>query len=160
MEAREEKLLREILSFYKGRKGELIPILLQVQTNFGYQPEKARRLIARFLNVPEGKIYSLASFYSQFRLLPPGKRRVTVCRGTACHIRGAPQVLAEVEKGMGIKEGETTSDLEYTLETVACIGCCALAPCLRINEKVHGEMTPEKAKALFSLVSRGNQHVE
>jgi NADH:ubiquinone oxidoreductase subunit E len=159
VEPREEKLLREILSFYKGGRGELIPILLQVQTNLGYLPEKARRLIARFLNVPEGKIYSLASFYSQFRLLPLGKRRVTVCRGTACHIRGAPRVLVEVEKAIGIKEGETTSDLEYTLETVACIGCCALAPCLRINEKVHGEMTPEKAKELFSLVSKGSQSV-
>ncbi|NWF77557.1 MAG: NADH-quinone oxidoreductase subunit NuoE [Chloroflexi bacterium] len=149
MEKREERLLREILSFYKGQQGELIPILLQVQANFGYLSEKARKLIARFLSITEGQVYSIASFYSQFRLVPLGKKRVTICRGTACHIRGAPRILEATEKVLGLKEGETSSDLEYTLETVACFGCCALAPCIRINKNVHGEMTPEKVKELF-----------
>jgi len=149
MEKREERLLREVLSFYKGQQGELIPILLQVQANFGYLPEKARRLIARFLSITEGQVYSIASFYSQFRLVPLGKKRVTICRGTACHIRGAPHIIEETEEVLGLKEGETSSDLEYTLETVACFGCCALAPCIRINRDVHGEMTSEKVRELF-----------
>lgn len=160
MDELEAELLRDILSFYQGKKSELIPILLEVQANFGYLPEDAILVIADFLNIAEGKIYSLASFYTQFRLLPLGRLRVTVCRGTACHIRGAPQILEEVGKAIGITEGETTSDLEYTLETVACIGCCALAPCLRINEKVHGEMTLDKARELFPVLSKEGQDAE
>jgi len=150
MEELEEQLLREILSFYRGKKRELIPLLLEVQVNFGYLPEDAIQLIASFLNTDEGEIYSVASFYAQFRLLPLGRQRVTVCRGTACHIRGSPHILREVEKAIGVKEGETTSDMEYTLETVACIGCCALAPCLKINNSVRGEMSLEKVRGLFS----------
>ena len=148
----EERLLREILSLYKGKPSNLIPVLLQVQTNFSYLPEKAIKLIARFLNITESQIYSVASFYAQFRLTPLGRRRVTVCRGTACHIRGASHILQEAEKRLGLKEGETSADLEYTLETVACFGCCALAPCLRVNQRVHGEMTPEKVSSLFPSV--------
>jgi NADH:ubiquinone oxidoreductase subunit E len=105
--------------------------------------------IARFIGVPESHVYSVASFYAQFRLLPLGRKRVAVCRGTACHIRGAPKILSVIEQTVGLKEGETSEDLEYTLETVACIGCCALAPCVRINREVSGEMTHEKAKELF-----------
>ena len=155
----EEELLREILSFYEGKTGELVPILLEVQLNFGYLPEEAILLVASFLNIAEGQIYSVASFYAQFRLAPLGRQRVTVCRGTACHIRGAPHILGEIEKAVGIKEGETTSDLEYTLETVACFGCCALAPCIRINNNVHGEMTPEKTRELFPASNKGEQDV-
>jgi len=155
----EEELLREILSFYKGRRGELIPILLEVQLNFSYLPEDAIQLIASFLNIAEGEVYSVASFYARFRLAPLGRQRVTICRGTACHIRSAPKILEEIEKTVGIKEGETTSDLEYTLESVACIGCCALAPCLRINNNVHGEMTPEKTRELFPALNKGEQGV-
>lgn len=116
--------------------------------------------IARFIGVPEGQVYSVASFYAQFRLLPLGKKRVAVCRGTACHIRGAPQILSTVEKTIGLKEGDTSEDLEYTLETVACIGCCALAPCIRVNTEVAGEMTPEKAQELFLSKDNGGQDVE
>jgi NADH:ubiquinone oxidoreductase subunit E len=153
-----EELLREILSFYRGDKRELVPILLEVQTNFGYLPKEAILLVADFLNLPEGHVYSVASFYRRLRLLPLGRQRVTVCRGTACHIRGGPPILREVEKAMGLKEGETSSDLEYTLDTVACIGCCALAPCLTINGKVHGAMTVDKVKELFAASSSGGKH--
>ena len=159
MDELEEELLREILSFFKGEKNELIPILLQVQESFGYLPEKARRLISSFLSVSEGEIYSLASFYGQFRLTPIGRQRVTVCRGTACHIHGAPQILGEIEKVVGIKEGETTSDLEYSLETIACIGCCAIAPCIRINDNIHGEMTPKKVDGVLLSLNKGEPDV-
>jgi NADH-quinone oxidoreductase subunit E len=143
-------LLRDILSHYQGKDGELIPILLEVQKNFSYLPEKAIKSIAGFINIPEGKIYSVSSFYSQFRLTPVGRQHITVCRGTACHVRGASQILSELEQEIGIAEGETSDDLEYTLESVACIGCCALAPCLKLNGNVHGEMTVQKVEELFT----------
>jgi NADH-quinone oxidoreductase subunit E len=149
VEKREERLLREILSLFKGEQGELIPILLQVQTSFGYLPEKAIKVISKFLGITESQVYSVASFYAYFRLKPLGRRRVSVCRGTACHIRGASEILREIETVLNLKEGETSDDLEYTLETVACFGCCALAPCISINQRVHGEMTREKVRGLF-----------
>jgi NADH-quinone oxidoreductase subunit E len=155
----EEELLEQILASYRGDRGELVPILQEVQENLGYLPEKAMSDIARFIGVPESHIYSVASFYAQFRLLPLGRKRVAVCRGTACHIRGAPLILNTIEKTINLKEGETSDDLEYTLETVACIGCCALAPCIRLNKDVSGEMTPEKARELFLISNEGKEDV-
>jgi len=156
----EEELLEEILASYKGGRGELIPILQEIQDNYGYLPEEVLTSIARFIGIPECHVYSVASFYAQFRLLPLGKKRVTICRGTACHIRGAPQILDEISSKIGLKEGETSDDLEYTLETIACIGCCALAPCIRINRDVHGEMTVKKAKELFPPLSESTLNEE
>jgi NADH:ubiquinone oxidoreductase subunit E len=153
----EELLLEDILSSYRGNRGELVPILQEVQENLGYLPEKTMIDIARFIGVPESHVYSVASFYEQFRLLPLGRKRVSVCRGTACHIRGAPQILSTIEKAVDLKEGETSDDLEYTLETVACIGCCALAPCIRINRNVYGEMTPDKANEVLRAQDDGGQ---
>lgn len=152
----EEILLEEILASYRGSRGELVPILQEVQENLGYLPEKTMIDIAQFIGVPESHVFSVASFYAQFRLLPLGRRRVAVCRGTACHIRGAPQILNTIEKAIDLKEGETSEDLEYTLETVACFGCCALAPVIRINTDVHGEMTPVKADDLFTATNGGD----
>lgn len=156
----EGALLEEILRSYRGDRGELIPILQDVQDNLGYLPEKAMVDIARFIGVPESHVYSVSSFYAQFRLLPLGRKRVTICRGTACHIRGAPQILKTIEKTIDLKEGETSDDLEYTLETVACFGCCALAPCIRVNKDVYGEITPEKARELFSPPYEENENVQ
>ena len=158
MNGLDEELLRDILSYYQGGRGDLVPILLEVQVNFSYLPEEATQLIATFLGITEGAIYSVASFYAQFRLTPVGRHRVTVCRGTACHIRGAPHILGEIENEIGIEEGETRSDLEYTLESVACIGCCALAPCIKVNDRVHGEMTADKVKeVILSLPNEKGQ---
>ncbi|MEM2881615.1 MAG: NAD(P)H-dependent oxidoreductase subunit E [Candidatus Methanomethylicaceae archaeon] len=157
MDEWEEEVLREILSFYRGERSELIPILLEIQANFGYLPKEAILFVSEFLNVPEGHIYSVASFYKAFRLLPLGKHRITICRGTACHIRGAHQILQEAEKVLGLKEGETSSDLKYTLDTVACLGCCALAPCLTLDGKVHGLMSPEKIKTVLASLEDGGE---
>ena len=151
----EELLLEDILASYSGDRGEIVPILQEVQSNLGYLPENAMLEIARFVGLPESHVYSVASFYEQFRLLPLGKKRVAVCRGTACHIRGAPKILNTIEQTIDLKEGETSEDLEYTLETVACIGCCALAPCIRVNQDVAGEMTAEKAQQIFTLKDKG-----
>lgn len=145
-----EYSLSEILSSYIGAQGELIPILQKVQAEFGYLPEEAMNKVAEFCRVAESKVFGIASFYAQFRFVPLGRTQVTACRGTACHVRGAPQILAEVKRQLGIGEGETTPDREYSLETVACIGCCALAPCLVINGKVDSKMTPKKVKELFT----------
>lgn len=156
----EELLLEDILASYRGKRGELVPILQDVQENLGYLPEKAMIDIAQFIGVPKSHVFSVASFYAQFRLLPLGRKRVAICRGTACHIRGAPQILHKIENLIGLKEGETSEDLEYTLETVACIGCCALAPCIRINKEVVGEMTLEKADELFIQEANGGEDAE
>ena len=136
--------LREIFSHYHGDKQELIPILQETQEQFRYLPAAAMREIARFLRIPESTAYGVSTFYAQFKLTPLGKRIIRVCRGTACHVRGASKVLNEIEKRLGVKPGETTDDLEYTLETVACIGACALAPTMTIDKETYGKMTTKK----------------
>lgn len=145
-----EERLKAIFSSYHGKRDELIPILQQVQEEFGYLPEQAMLEIARFTGVPESRVYAVATFYTQFRFTPIGRNHVMVCRGTACHVRGAPRILEEIERQLGIKEGETTSDLEYSLETVACIGCCGLSPCIMTNKKVRAKMTPKKVAEFFA----------
>jgi NADH-quinone oxidoreductase subunit E len=141
--------LNAILAKYSMEKANLIPILQDVQSEFTYLSEDAMLQIAKYLSIPESKVYAVASFYAQFRFTPMGKKRVMVCRGTACHVKGAPRILEEVKRKLGINVGETTKDLEYTLETVACIGCCALAPCIMINENVAAKMTTKKVAELF-----------
>jgi len=134
----------EIISRYSGESGDLIPILQEAQERFGYLPEEAMQRFARFLKLPESTVYGVSTFYAQFKLTPTGRRMVNVCRGTACHVRGGARILREVEKRLGIKPGETTDDLEYSLETVACIGACALAPTMRIGKETYGQMTTRK----------------
>ncbi len=136
--------LSEIFHRYKGEKSDLIPILQEAQDKFGYLPGEAMLGISRFLKVAGSVIYGVVTFYDQFKLVPGGKRTVRVCRGTACHVRGGARLLREVEKRLGIKQGETTDDMEYTLETVACIGACALAPTMTIDKETHGQMTTRK----------------
>ena len=143
-----EKRLNEILSSYEGKEEELIPILQQVQQAFGYLPEPAMKKIAKFLQLPESTVFGVGTFYAQFKLVPTGRNIVKVCRGTACHVRGGARILREVEKHLGIKPGESTPDLEYCLETVACFGACALAPVMVLNNKVHGRMTKAKVKEI------------
>jgi len=140
-----EKRLNEILSSYQGKKEELIPILQQVQQAFGYLPEPMMKKIAKFLQLPESTVFGVGTFYAQFKLVPSGRNIIRVCRGTACHVRGGARILREVEKHLGIKPGESTPDLEYCLETVACIGACALAPTMVVNNATHGQMTTKKA---------------
>lgn len=142
-------VLDDIFKKFKGDKGELIPILQAVQDEFGYLSKDNMKKIAKFTRVSESKVYGVVTFYTHFKLQNIGKNRINVCRGTACHVRGASQILEEVERRLCIKEGESTEDLEYSLETVACLGCCALAPVLTINEEVHGRMTlKEVAKVI------------
>ncbi len=134
----------EILTKYEGRPNEVIPLLQEVQAALGHLPHDAMLAIARFTGVPESRVYGVASFYGQFRFSPPGKKHIRVCRGISCHVRGAPRILRAFEKHLGIRDGETTPDLEYSLDTVPCIGTCGLGPCVAAGEKVEARMTPEK----------------
>lgn len=142
--------LNAIFSHYNGEKQELIPILQDTQAQFRYLPAAAMKEIGKFLHIPESTIYGVSTFYAQFKLTPLGKKIIRVCRGTACHVRGASKVLIELEKQLGIKAGETTDDLTYTLETVACIGACALAPTITIDGETHGKMTAKKVAEVLS----------
>lgn len=142
--------VNEILSHYSGKREELISILQEVQEQFHYLPEEVMVRIGKFLRISESTVFGVATFYAQFKLTPSGRRLVRVCRGTACHVRGGARILREVEKLLGVKSGETTSDLEYTLETVACIGCCALAPTMTRDKETYGQMTTKKAAEVFS----------
>lgn len=146
-----EQRLNEILCSFEGKKEELIPILQHVQQEYGYLPELSMKKIARFLRIPEANVFGVATFYAQFKLVPTGRNIVKVCRGTACHVRGGAKILKEIQKQLGIGPGETTSDLEYSLETVACFGACALAPVVVENEKVHGRMTARQVKTIISV---------
>ena len=141
--------LQKIFSSFQGSRDELIPILQRVQQDMGYLPEDAMCAIAKVTGLPESRVYAVASFYAQFRFTPRGKHTVMVCRGTACHVRGAKKILEETERHLGIEEGQTTEDLEYTLETVACIGCCALAPCVMIDDDVEAKLTPKKVSEII-----------
>jgi NADH-quinone oxidoreductase subunit E len=136
--------MKEVFSHYRGDRQELIPILQETQNQFRYLPAAAMREISRFLHIPESTIFGVSTFYAQFKLTPLGRRIIRVCRGTACHVRGAGKVLSEIEKRLGIKAGETTEDMEYTLETVACIGACALAPTMTIDNETYGKMSTKK----------------
>ncbi len=141
--------LKEILSRYSGKKNELIPILQEAQEEFRYLPSEVMQDIARFLHVPESMVFGVCTFYAQFKLVPSGRVVVRVCRGTACHVRGGARVLRETERRLGIKAGGTTEDLEYTLETVACIGACALAPTMTVDKETYGQMTTKKVVEVF-----------
>ena len=141
--------LDRIFSSFKGEKGELIPVLQSVQDEYGYLTRDVMVEIARFTGASESNVFGVASFYAQFRLQPTGRNKIHVCRGTACHVRGAPQILEEVERQLGIKEGESTPDMEYSLETVACVGCCALAPVVTINDEVHGRLSLKEVASIL-----------
>lgn len=145
--------VNRILESYKGEKADLIPVLQEVQQELGYLPEEGLKQIAKFIDIPESMVFGVATFYAQFKLVPVGRNIIKVCRGTGCYVRGAPRILGELESELGIKAGETTPDLEYTLETVACFGSCALAPVVVLNDKVYGRMTTEKATKVLNKKS-------
>jgi len=134
----------EILAHYSGQSSDLIAVLQEAQEKFGYLPAAVMQRVARFLHLTDNIVYGVSTFYAQFSFVPTGRRKITVCRGTACHVRGGARILKEIEKRLGIRPGETTPDMEYTLETVACIGACALAPTMRIGSETYGQMTTKK----------------
>ena len=129
----------------------LISILEDVQTHYNYLPEEALRKIAKELKIPLRDVYGVATFYGAFRLKPCGKHLIHACMGTACHVRGGKRVLEEIERELDIRSGETTQDKKFTLESVNCLGACALGPIVVIDGKYHGNMTPVKVKSLLKV---------
>jgi len=144
MEAKELKgKVGQVLQKYKYDKSLLVGILQDIQAEAGYLPKEVLEETSQGLGVPLSRVYSVATFFKAFSLKPRGRHLINVCMGTACHVRGAVKVLEQIEKELAVKTGETTPDLKFTLETVNCVGACALGPMVIIGEDYHGEMTPE-----------------
>lgn len=139
----------EILKSQNKERGKLIPILQEIQTVFGYLPREAMLQVADFLNIPESEIYSVATFYNQFRFVPPGKHQIKVCLGTACQIKSGKVILESWERELDLKEGNTSSDGEFSLERVACVGCCTMAPVTVVDEHIEGKISPIRIKGVL-----------
>jgi NADH-quinone oxidoreductase subunit E len=140
------KAVAEILGHYKKRKKNLIPLLQEVQARLGYLPREALLEIAHFLEMPDVDVWGVATFYNQFRFVPLGKYHTSVCMGTACHLAGGRLILDALERELNIKVGETSEDGNFSLERVACIGCCMLAPVIVMKDRIHPKMTPFKVE--------------
>ena len=139
----------QIVREYSQQRWALIPMVQRIQNEVGFIPPQSIPMIAEELGLFPSQVQGVISFYEQLYTQPRGRRVVRVCRGTACHVRGGKTILKLVKEQIGLEEGETSPDLEYTLETVACIGVCALAPNLVINERVYGNMNPKKVDQVF-----------
>jgi len=133
----------------RKQHGALIPLLQSAQDSYGYVPEKAIHYISELVNIPAADIYGVITFYSQFRLKPLGKFVVRICEGTACHVNGAKNIVKVLQNELGIGVGETSDDGQFTLLSVACLGCCSLAPVIMINEETHGNLDADKTKKII-----------
>lgn len=142
--------IKDILARYPAKRGSLIPVLQDIQEEFGYLSEEAIGHLERLMNISANEIYGVATFYTQFRFSPAGEHTIQVCQGTACHVRGGHQILQEVERRLGIKAGQTTTDGKFDLERVACLGCCALAPVVTVDGKVYAEISAKKIPTILS----------
>ncbi|MCX7727353.1 MAG: NADH-quinone oxidoreductase subunit NuoE [Chitinispirillaceae bacterium] len=153
-----EKTLQLLEEKYPGAERDaLIPVLQDIQELFGYLPKEALKTVSDQMRIPLSKIYGVASFYNQFRFQPIGKYHILLCRGTACHVKGSEKVLTALEKELKIKAGETTKDNLFTLDVVACLGACGLAPVISINGEFYAAMTPDKAVELIKEIRIANE---
>ena len=148
LDRKENSKLLDIIDEHRDNPGPILPILHDINGTFNYLPEAALRFVSKEMDIPLSTIYRIATFYNLFSLTPVGKYKITVCTGTACHVRGAEGIIEAFEPELGIKCGETTEDGLFTLEEVRCIGCCGLAPVLTVNEDVQGPMTKKKVPEL------------
>ncbi len=148
-----------ILETYEHQSQHIVDVLQDIQHEEGYIPEGAMQAVSKGLSVPLIEVYRLASFYKAFSLSPRGKHLITVCLGTACHVRGAPRMLDEVRGQLGVEPGETTEDGMFTLECVNCLGACALGPIVVLDGDYHGQMTPNKLRKLVQSVRSGQKEV-
>jgi NADH:ubiquinone oxidoreductase subunit E len=145
-----ERKCEAVLKNYKEEKGSIISILQDVQETFGYVPEDVVFWFSEKLNIPASNFFGVVTFYAQFYLKPRGKNLITACCGTACHVKGAEPIINRMRADLGIAEGEnTTSDGKFTLENVACVGACSIAPVLIVNKKVYGSMTSDNASRIL-----------
>ncbi len=153
-----EDKLNGILTRYRENEGNLISILQDIETEFGYLREDAIMWISEQLDVPPAKFYGIATFYAQFHLKPKGKNVITACCGTACHVKGSERLINSLVKELAIPAGEDTSeDLNFTVEKVNCVGACSIAPVIIINKAVHGKMTPDKLMKEMKVLKEGKK---
>ena len=138
----------EVISEMAPGRGALIPVLQSVQSRIGYLPREAMERIAQRTGVPASRVFGVATFYSQFRLEPVGRYVIKVCHGTACHVQGAVAVTEAICNELGVEPGDTTADGKFTVESVACLGCCSLAPVMMIEESTFGRLTPDAARKI------------
>ena len=143
------KQVDKIIASYHNDKSALVQILLQIQKEEHWLPEDALKRISKKLDIPLNQIYHVATFYRAFSLKPKGRHTACVCLGTACHVRGAPKILEKAEQILGIKAGETTKDMKFSLERVNCLGCCALGPVIVVDEEAHGNLTTANVEEVF-----------
>jgi NADH-quinone oxidoreductase subunit E len=136
--------------YHRAERDSLIPILQEVQEQLGYIPRDAVTRIAQHLNLPASKVYGVATFYNQFRFTAPGKYRIAVCRGTACHVKGSLAVLEALERALNVRAGQTTRDGLFSIEIVACLGACGLAPVLTVNGEFHAGVVPDQIPGIVA----------
>lgn len=151
--SRNKQLFEQLDSFIdtlENKEGSLIQVLHHAQGIFGYLPKEVQLYISEKLNVAPSKVYGVVSFYSYFTTEPKGKYKISVCLGTVCFVKGADKILAEFEKQLGIKSGETTSDLKFSLEGLRCVGACGLAPVVVVNGKVYGQVKVDQVKDIIN----------
>jgi NADH-quinone oxidoreductase subunit E len=136
------------------QKGILIPLLQSAQDFYGYIPISAIEYISEIVNIPPADIYGVVTFYSQFRLKPLGKYVIKICEGTACHVNGAKNILKMLQNDLGITLGETSDNGLFTLQSVACLGCCSLAPVIMVNDKTYGNLSPNKIQSIIKEIKK------
>jgi NADH-quinone oxidoreductase subunit E len=149
-EKKPKEIAKQVLKKHQNDKALLVDVLQDIQAEIGYLPKEALQETSKGLGVPVSRVYSVATFFKAFSLVPRGRHLINICMGTACHVRGSDKVLAQIEKELNIKAGETTPDLRFTLETVNCVGSCALGPMVIVGEEYHGQMTPEAVGSVLA----------
>jgi len=145
----QEQELKDAIVRHKGQKGSLMPVIQEAQRIYGYMPEEVQRMVSEGMNVSLSEIYGIVTFYSQFSLTPKGKYRIVICMGTACYVIGAGQILEKFEKELGIKDGECTPDMKFSLDGARCVGACGLAPVISVNEDVYGKINVDMVSEIL-----------
>jgi NADH-quinone oxidoreductase subunit E len=152
MEIAMEAIIKALLDNLPEKKGSLIPLLQQVQSKMGYIPPEAVEIISEALGISESEVYGVATFYSDFRLFKPGDHQIKVCMGTSCYLKGGEKLLGRLSRHLGILPGRTTSDGKFSLETVACLGCCSRSPVVAMDGAVYGNLTPSQTETILDTV--------
>lgn len=154
----EEKEILSIIEKYPEPEGRVNGILQEIQARYRHLPREALNIVAKKLNLPLSRLYGVATFYAGFTLKPQGEHIISVCHGTACHVKGAGRITEALEECLGICTGETTPDGKFTLQAVNCLGCCSLAPVLTVDERTYGKLTPESARRIADLYKEGGAY--
>ena len=153
----QEQELNDAIARHKEQKGALMPVIQEAQRIYGYMPEEVQRMVASGMGVSLSEIFGIVTFYSQFSLTPKGKYKVVICMGTACYVIGAGQILERFEKELGIKDGECTPDMKFSLDGARCVGACGLAPVISVNEDVYGKINVDMVPEILSNYTESDE---